>query len=80
MDVEIYKVFNQLWLRACEIKVYYMQEKNKLPEQIEFSEQNLIALNNLETEIKDKCCLLQKLNIPLMVQGQQRGPSLAVRV
>jgi|LakMenEpi03Aug12_release.lakeMendotaPanAssembly.Ray.scaffolds.fasta_scaffold4100885_1 hypothetical protein len=58
MDVEIHKVFNQLWLRACEIKVYYMQEKNKLPEQIEFAEQNLIALNNLETEIKDKCCLL----------------------
>lgn len=46
LDVELHNVFSQLWLRACQIKVYFVNLKNQLLNQtdIENPEQ---ALNEL---------------------------------
>lgn len=59
LDVDLHNVFNQLWLRACQIKVHFVNQKNQVMNQTEDAVADADqTLNQLVQTIKDKCCLL----------------------
>lgn len=38
LDVDLHHVFNQLWLRACQIKVHFVNLKSQLVNQAELAD------------------------------------------